>query len=420
MQVPVGSFLCALEIEFKNGMNTLSATKTNVALNRLGDISVASFLSRYWQQRPLLVRQAFPCGSGFAPLSNTEILKLATYDEAESRLISRNGKAWQLAHGPFASTQLRELKKAATGPLPTGDRWTILIQDIQHFSHEAHALLSRFAFLPYARIDDLMVSYAVKGGGVGAHIDSYDVFLLQGSGKRRWQISTQSDHTMVAGAPLKLLKNFKVEEEWVLEEGDMLYLPPHVAHNGIAETDDCVTWSVGFRAPSYQELAEAYLDHLRDSIEIEGRYGDAKRKRADEAGYLDPALRKGLSQPMRARLAAELAPGAVEEFIGCYLTAPKSHVEFLPPTSPKTLARFSAEAVKKGIELDLRSRMLFDDANFFVNGQILQASTTLSAKHRAALRHLANTRVLSAADIDTGLASTLYPLWNSGEIALKE
>lgn len=401
-------------------MKTSPATLENKVLTSLGDLPVAKFLSQYWQQRPLLVRQAFAQASGFAPLTNYEILQLATYDEAESRLITRSHKDWHLEHGPFTSRRLRQLKHAASAPLSAPDKWTILIQDIQHFSHEAHDLLAQFAFLPYARIDDLMVSYAVKGGGVGAHLDSYDVFLLQGRGKRRWQISTQSDQTMVADAPLKLLKNFRVEQEWVLEEGDMLYLPPNIAHNGIAETDDCVTWSVGFRVPSQQELTEAYLDHLRDTVTLDGRYTDAKRMRTQQPGYLDHHLRKGLGQPMRTAIASQLTPSVIEQFVGCYLTALKSHVEFVPPSTAKTLARFSGEAVKKGIRLDLRSRMLFDDTNFFLNGRTLAFGTPLTAKQRSALQQLANSRALPASDINDSLARTLYPLWNSGEVEIKE
>ncbi len=401
-------------------MKTLTAAKSSVAMAALGAMPVATFLSRHWQQQPLLVRQAFPQGSGFAPLTNSEILKLATYDEAESRLVTHRAKGWTLEHGPLNSKHIGELKKRARSTSAKGDKWTILIQDIQHFSHEAHELLARFAFLPYARIDDLMVSYAIKGGGVGAHIDSYDVFLLQGRGKRRWQISTQSDHTMIPGAPLKLLKNFRPEQEWVLEEGDMLYLPPNVAHNGIAESDDCVTWSIGFRAPSHQELVEAYLDQLRDTVQTSGRYGDAKRKVVSEPGHIDPALRKGMAQPLRAALAARLTPAAVEEFIGSYLSAPKSHVEFFPPAGRKTISTCCAEIREAGIRLDLRSRLFFDETHFFLNGRRLEFAEKLTLRHRRALETLANRRSLAGAEIDSKLAQHLYPLWKSGEIEIKE
>jgi 50S ribosomal protein L16 3-hydroxylase len=392
-----------------------TSAKQAVPMVSLGQISIADFLRHYWQKQPLLVRQAFPKGSMFAPLTDEEILTLATYDEAESRLVTKSGKDWTLSHGPFGSKHINTLKKSAQS---AGDTWTVLIQDTQHFSHEAHELLAKFSFLPYSRIDDLMVSYANKGGGVGPHFDSYDVFLLQGSGQRRWQISSQQDQTLVEGAPLKILKRFKAEQDWLLEEGDMLYLPPSFAHNGVAETDGCVTWSIGFRAPSYQELLDAYLDHLRDSLTVDGRYTDAGRKRATSPAYLEPSLGRPLVKRLQSILDPSMTAQALGEFIGCYLTQPKSHVEFVRPERSMSPTTFRQRAMKHGLRLDLRARMLFDGSRMYLNGRPMCFSTPLTSSQHAQMEQLANTRQLPAGNLQSGLLQHLYPHWKSGEIEI--
>lgn len=393
-------------------MNNKSAAMPPMA--SLGAISIKNFLLHYWQQRPLLVRHAFSSGTKFAPLTDREILQLASYDEAESRLVTNAGKNWTLEHGPFTRKRIAELKH------DTDKKWTVLIQDTQHFSHEAHQLLARFSFLPYARIDDLMVSYAAKGGGVGPHVDSYDVFLLQGSGQRRWQISPQDNQALVEGAPLKILKQFKPSEEWLLEEGDMLYLPPGYAHNGIAETGACVTWSIGFRAPSHQELLDAYLDHLRDSLTIEGRYTDIGRRPVASPAYIEPGLKNPLCNNLQTTLKPCIAPKAIRGFMGSYLTQPKSHVEFVTPEKLMSSAVFCRRAAPRGVRLDLRSRMLFDDIAFYLNGRLMRFLLPLTAAMQADMRQLANTRHLPASNLSDRLLQHLYPYWQSGEIEITE
>ena len=240
-------------------------------LEHLGGLTANQFLRRHWQKKPLLVRGAFP--NFCDPLTKKEVLTLAKRDEAESRMIVRAGKQWQLHHGPFSRA------KCGNFAWHRDDAWTVLVQDTQHFSWEAHALLANFRFIPHARVDDLMVSYAVPGAGVGPHFDSYDVFLLQGAGQRRWRISAQTDLSLRKDMPLKILARFKPEQEFLLETGDMLYLPPGYAHDGIAESE-CLTWSIGFRAPTAQDLAVAFLDSLRDEINksLEAEYAHEQRR----------------------------------------------------------------------------------------------------------------------------------------------
>src|SRR5258706_10022409 len=245
---------------------------------RPAGIDPAHFMRRHWQREPLLVRGAFP---GFAdPLSPREVLALASSPDASSRLVRRRGASWSVEHGPIASSRIKQR--------PRRD-WTVLVQDANHFAARAADLLAGFDFISHARVDDVMVSYAPPGGSGGPHLDSYDVFLRQGLGRRRWQISRQADRSLVPGIDLKVLQRFVPESEWVLEAGDMLYLPPGVAHHGVAESES-LTWSIGFRAPSDAELVAGFLDFLRDRLEPTGRYGDPGEPPAAHAGEIPARL----------------------------------------------------------------------------------------------------------------------------------
>ncbi len=244
-------------------------------------------------------------------------------------------------------------------------KWTVLVQGVNHHLPGAAALLRHFAFIPYARLDDLMVSYAPKGGGVGPHFDSYDVFLLQGSGHRRWQISSQTDRSLIEGAPLRILRDFKVEQEWVLEAGDMLYLPPHYAHNGVAE-DDCMTYSIGFRTPSYQELAEQFLVYLQDRIEVDGMYADPDLKAQRHPSEISAAMVHQTEQAIRQ---LRWDKEDIANFLGCYLSEPKPHIFFDAPESPMSVAKFHLAVHKHGMALDLRSLMLCHAGWIFMNGE---------------------------------------------------
>lgn len=235
----------------------------------LGDLTPQEFLRDYWQKKPLLIRQAFP---GFtSPVSPDDLKALATREDATSRLVLEEGGdyPWQLHHGPFTAKELRGLPER---------KWTILVQEVDRLVPEIRALLDRFDFIPRWRIDDVMISYAPAGGGVGAHIDNYDVFLLQGLGRRRWRIGSApvEDDSVVEDLDVSVLAHFEWTDEYVLEPGDMLYLPPRIAHEGVA-LDDCLTLSVGFRAPSHAEIVAGFLEHALLSF-------------PDDVFYTDPDL----------------------------------------------------------------------------------------------------------------------------------
>ena len=350
-------------------------------LVHLGGLSAEQFLREYWQKKPLLVRHAFAHFND--PIDKKTVLALASRDDAESRLVTNDGGKWKISHGPFSRQDFAAAKRAL---------WTVLVQDTQHFSQAAHDVLAHFNFIPHARIDDLMVSYAVPGAGVGAHFDSYDVFLLQGAGRRRWRISAQKDLRLKAGMPLKILARFKPEQEYLLETGDMLYLPPGFAHDGVAETES-LTWSIGFRAPSRQELGVALLDYLRDEITMEGVYRDPDLKPTLHPGGIGAAMVAEVSNMLDAWRDVARDPAHLRRCLGCLLTEPKAHVFFDAPEPALTLAGFRAAALKAGVALDLKSRLLYDDELFFMNGAVWEA-TPFDAMY---LRQLADTRRLPPA-----------------------
>jgi 50S ribosomal protein L16 3-hydroxylase len=287
----------------------------------LGTLAVDDFLQRHWQRRPLRVRQAFP---GFEPeLDIDDIAGLACEDMAEARLVSGcfPQHDWRLRYGPF-----RERDLAA---LPARD-WTLLVQDVEKHYPPLRALLDRFDFLPRWRIDDLMVSVAAPGGSVGPHVDQYDVFLLQAQGRRRWQIAERFAPELRADCELNVLQSFEPEQEWVLEPGDMLYLPPGVAHHGVA-LDTGMTWSIGMRAPSAADLFQAFGEWLAERHEEGARYTDPPLAGGPAGAGLDSAALGRFRELAAQQLDAD---GVFAEFLGHFLSRFRLAHEPAPPEAP--------------------------------------------------------------------------------------
>lgn len=238
----------------------------DIPLQLLGGLTARQFMRDYWQKKPLLVRQAFTDFE--SPIDADELAGLALEEEVESRLVLEHGETpWELRRGPFTEETF--------STLPERD-WTLLVQSVDQFVPEVGELLEHFRFLPSWRIDDVMISFAAPGGSVGPHFDNYDVFLLQGHGKRNWKVGQMcnSDSPLLEHADLRILADFEQSDEWTLEPGDMLYLPPRLAHYGVAE-DNCLTYSVGFRAPSAAEVLTHFTDFLGQFLTDEERYSDA-------------------------------------------------------------------------------------------------------------------------------------------------
>jgi 50S ribosomal protein L16 3-hydroxylase len=305
-------------------------------MQMLGGLSPRAFLRRYWQKRPLFVPQALP---GFAGVTDKRALAaLAARDDVESRIVERRGSRWETRHGSFDRVILRKRRS------------TLLVSGVNLHVPAAEALLRRFAFIPQARLDDVMVSYATPGGGVGPHVDSYDVFLLQGPGRRKWRVSGK---------------------KYSAQPGDLLYLPPGVEHDGVA-LDECYTYSIGFRAPRGAELGAAFLDWLHE-------------RGLPDAAYRDPALAPALRP---ARIPAGMLAFCekvltrirwsrrdVLEFLGRYLSSPKPHVVFRPGKSRG-----------RRVRLDAKTRLLYFGDRFFINGE------SVAVRHPRLLRELADRR----------------------------
>ena len=340
----------------------------------LGAVTPAEFLAKYWQKKPLLIRQAIP---GMQPLlSRDALFAMAARDDVESRLLTNFRQQWKLAHGPLSAL-----------PPVSKKLWTLLVQGVNLHDDQAERLLHQFRFVPDARLDDLMISYATDGGGVGAHFDSYDVFLLQAHGQRRWRISAQKDLTLKEGLPLKILRDFVPEQEFVLEPGDMLYLPPHYAHEGVA-MGECMTYSIGFRAPSWQELGESFLNFMADNVDLDGRYADPGLK---------PTKRPAqIADDMVERIAGKLEKlrSTREDlviFLGEHLSEPKPSVYFDAPTRKLTMLQFAKSAARDGIKLHRKTRMLYRGKFVFINGE----SVMPEAADRKLLQALADDRLLA-------------------------
>ncbi|MEQ1682470.1 MAG: cupin domain-containing protein [Burkholderiaceae bacterium] len=339
----------------------------------LGGISPQTFMRRHWQKKPLLIRQAVP--GGLTLLSRAELFEMATRDDVESRLIVRDAGAWSLRHGPLTRSAIPGLKRPG---------WTLLVQGLDLHVAAAHALLQRFRFVPDARLDDLMLSYASDGGGVGPHVDSYDVFLLQVQGRRRWRIGRALDKTLVPDVPLKILARFEPEQEWLLEPGDMLYLPPGWAHDGVAE-GECLTASIGFRAPGRDQIGRELLQRLLDdaeSVAEEVLYRDPKQAATSEPARIPAELRAFALDAMARAFADERG---LDCTLGEMLSEPKPGVWFDPPVSAPGA---------QGVSLDRRTRMLYDTRHVFINGESFRAG----GRDAKLMHRLADRRSLSAAE----------------------
>lgn len=363
----------------------------------LGGISAASFLAEYWQKKPLLVRCALPDFQDL--LSPAQLFALAGQDQVTARLVKKVGNGWSLQHGPLLKRDMPTQK--------TKCEWTILVQELNHHVRQAEVLLQRFNFIPYARLDDLMVSYAVAGGGVGPHFDSYDVFLVQGRGHRLWQVAAQDDLALIDGLPLKILRNFTAEQEWVLAPGDMLYLPPRYAHNGIAQ-DECMTYSIGFRAPSTQEITTQFLIYLQDRLELPGMYRDPNITLQQQPAEIAPDMIEKLSE-MIQRIRWD--DSAVKDFIGRYLTEPKAHIYFNPSDESMGVEQFAAQVLQQGVRLAPQSRLLFIEQSFYLNGEKIDMTYSKQCMHQ-----LANERALSPQVLPVDCVKWLYECYVDGFI----
>ncbi len=366
----------------------------------LGGLSPARFMRRHWHKAPLLVRQAWPLVA--PPVTRAELFALAARDDVESRLVVRDGKRWSLRPGPLSRRALPALSKP---------HWTLLVQGLDLHVDAAHALLSRFRFVPDARLDDLMLSYASDGGSVGPHIDSYDVFLLQVKGRRRWRYGRCPRPLLRSDVPLKMLARFEPTDSQLLEPGDMLYLPPGWAHEGTAVGAECMTVSIGFRAPTQAELARVLLERLADR-HIDGaslRYRDAGQPATTQPAAVPDALREFAQRSLADVLGRA---GAIDCALGEWLTEPKPQVWFDARAD-------AALPVACGVVLDRRTRMAYDACQVFINGESFTASGTDAVR----VRRLADERALAADEVrrlGTAARALIAQWWAAGWLHIEK
>jgi 50S ribosomal protein L16 3-hydroxylase len=353
--------------------NNLNHAPLDAPLTLLGGLSPQQFMRRHWQKKPLLIRQAMPGVQ--PPIDRSQMFALAGQDEVESRLIVQgpaNGD-WRMRHGPIPRRALPKLDQSG---------WTLLVQGLDLHVPAAHDMLKLFGFVPQARVDDLMISYASDGGGVGPHYDSYDVFLLQVKGRRRWRVGPLKDTSLRPDVPLKVLSNFEPEMEWVLEPGDMLYLPPMWGHDGVAE-GECMTCSIGFRVPEAIELTREVLGRCAEAMEPASKprlYKDPHQPATDQPGRIPVDLQQFALDAVQRFLSD---PQQVQAALGESLTELKPRVWFDP-----------GEPLPDGVGvlLDARTRMVYDDKRIFVNGE----SWLAAGADARLMRTLADQRQLSA------------------------
>src|SRR6185503_11361401 len=327
----------------------------------LGNLTPRAFLRRYWQKRPLFVRAALPQFAGV--VDKRTLGELARRDDVESRIVVTRGTRRETAHGPFTRVSLPKSS-------------TLLVNGVKHHVAAADELLQRFAFVPQARLDDVMVSYATPGGGVGPHVDRYDVFLLQGPGVRRWRVENK---------------------QYLARPGDLLYLPPGVRHDGVA-LESCFTYSIGFRAPRGAELGAAFLDWLHERGLPDADYRDGALRPARRAGQV-PDEMISFAEHLLGRI--RWTRRDVERFMGEYLSEPKAHVVFQPGARRRTLARSM-------VRLDAKTRLLYRGRRFFLNGESFEAS----ARNTALLRELADRRLADGARLARTTLAGLILRWH--------
>lgn len=399
----------ALFMEATMSDTTSDATSSNdTPMTLLGGLSAEEFLRDVWQRKPLLIRGAF--ADFESPLSPDELAGLACEDNIEARLVEQQGPEgpWQVSHGPFDD--------ATFARLPEQD-WTLLVQAVDHYVPEVAGLLEHFSFLPRWRLDDIMISYAPPGGSVGPHVDQYDVFLLQASGQRHWQLGGKvpDDAPIITGIDLRILETFDVnpQHDWVLEPGDMLYLPPGWSHNGVSQSDDCMTISVGFRAPSADEAITSYSDYLGEQMPSSLRYSDTGMPLPRDPAELDD----GALERMRSLILDTLDdPEQMAQWFGRVMTQPKYVDQLVPSETPTDVDELVA-ALQDGDELERAPGSRFawralssDRASLFVDGDGVLCDIRLA-------RALASTDAIDAELLELpGAAEVITQLFDAGSL----
>lgn len=371
-----------------------------------GEVSLEEFLRDYWQQKPLLIRNAFPDFS--SPLSPEELAGLSCEADSNARIVIEKAaeRPWTVQYGPFDDDTFAELPE---------DHWTLLVSDVEKHVPEVRSIMDCFRFIPDWRRDDLMFSYAPEGGSVGPHLDAYDVFLLQAYGRRNWMISHTHANQFLQDIDLSILSSFTPDEQWILEPGDMLYLPPGIAHHGVA-TEDCITCSIGFRAPSVRAMVADYAEHLASHITSALRYTDPGLEKQSDPGEISHAAIKTISQILKKNVCVD--ESSVQNWFGEYMSEARSGSQVDTPDVPlNEYAQLeSLLDDHRSLHHSPASRFIFitekQHALLFVDGKRHEVSkifATFVCKHRELDSSAIRTAINSTQD-----QQTLLELYNAG------
>lgn len=340
-------------------------------INHIGHLTIDHFLQNYWQKAPVILRKALPDLTEL--ITPEELAGLACEEFIESRLVTvqQDAPGWQVQHGPFVEQDFTSLPES---------HYTLLVQDVEKHLPGLHRLIDPFRFIPDWRIDDLMISYAASHGNVGPHTDAYDVFLIQTMGQRRWQIAEDYDTALLADCDLQILANFEAEQEWIVEPGDVLYLPPGVAHYGVA-LGPCMTCSVGFRAPADYELLSGYTDWLLDQQDCTSRYTDAGRAAVIHSSRIPDQDLSDLRKRLQAALRSD--DRSIDIWLGCGLTTPKEILAIQSPGECNNLDSFITtwqqhEQLVRNPACRFLYANISDGWHLFVHGEHIEISDDLA------------------------------------------
>ncbi|CAM3097093.1 cupin [Legionella steigerwaltii] len=378
-------------------------------------ISLETFLREYWQKKPLVIRNALP--NFAAPLSPDELAGLALEDDVESRLVFETPHEkpyWHLKRGPFCENDFSSLPST---------HWTLLVQGVDRLIPEIYSLLDHFDFIPQWRIDDIMISYAVLHGSVGPHYDNYDVFLYQAQGRREWSLTTKgcTNENYINDLELRIMNQFDVEERLILEEGDMLYLPPHVGHYGISLSEECMTYSFGYRSYQGQELLDSLSDYLAEKGTFKTLYQDPDWTQLHNTSEITrPAWQS--AQKLLQQLIND--DKTIKSWFGCFATRLDQHAELQLPlpleeTETSDLSHFIQE-IKAGADLtrDASCRFAYQipdeqsEYQFYING----CEWDIAGVSHDLISYIANNRYLSHQTFTAYINTTqnqifIYNLW---------
>lgn len=369
-------------------------------------ITEESFLENYWQQKPLFIPQAFADFDN--PLDENELAGLACDPDANARFMQHvQGNEWRMCMGPLEESFFDDL---------SGNKWSLLVSDVEKLLPDFRDYLQPFRFVPDWRIDDLMISYAPPGGSVGAHVDQYDVFLLQASGVREWQIETSPriGTQQSVSTDISLLGDFKADKTMQLNAGDMLYLPPHFAHHGIAIEEACMTWSVGFRAPSADEMLPSILNYISDTMEQSERFTDIGRTTVSNPGLIDANDKNKLRQLLITAL--DYKDQQLDDWIGRYLTEPKDTSEDIEVQTLNWQAVQKLTGTDKRLIADSYKTFAYsssaNETTLYADGESYQCSLSFA-------EHLCSQRWVAAVHITETDQETVTTLFNRHVLLLE-